>query len=349
MGVKGLGDLINSVNVRQSIELVELKTRIIAFDAFNQLFQFLSSIRDSMGNSLSDEEGRVTSHLVGILTRNCNLLQHGVQPVYVFDGESHPLKSLEKQRRREQRDVAEEEYNKAIEEGDLVKAKKFAQRVNKLTPEILDDAKRLLSLMGIPVVQAPGEGEAQAAQLTQEGVVWATGSQDYDAILFNSPRMLRNLTITGKRNTAGGKIIDIKPELIDRDSFLRDLELSHAQLIDLGILMGSDFNPDGIEKIGPKTAYKLIKKYGSFDEIVKNDLRVKQANIPYEEIRDIFMYPKVKQNLSVNFDRKFSTDQIHDFLVNERMFDPNRYTNLLKKTERIIAENQEQSSLSDWF
>jgi len=352
MGVKNLSDIFEEtdINIRIEKELSDYSSKLLALDAFNVLFQFMASIRDSStGQSLVDDDGHVTSHLVGILTRNSNLIQEGIIPVYVFDGQSHELKDQVKEERRERRDMAEEEYEKAVEEGDMVRARKFASRVNKLTSTMIEDAKKLLNLMGLPVVQAPGEGEAQAAQMAAEGKVYATASQDYDALLFGSPIMVRNLNITGRRSLPGGGTKIIRPEEIELNRVLDGLNFSREQLVDIGILLGSDFNPDGIYGIGPKTAYKYMKKYGSFEEVEAHVDKVADANIPFKEIRKIFLQPNVKHNIDLDTSHKFDADGILNFLVEERNFSEGRYTNLIKKTQRVIDEKQKQQSLDDFF
>ncbi|MHA2100354.1 MAG: flap endonuclease-1 [Candidatus Kariarchaeaceae archaeon] len=351
MGVKNLSQILkgNEVEVREFMTLPQLSNRNLGIDGFNQLFQFMSSIRDVSGGSMVDNAGRITSHLIGILTRNCVLIQHGIQPIYIFDGISHPLKTEEKEKRRETVRLAEIEYKKALDEGDMVKARSFGSRVNKLTPEMLDDSKRLLELLGIPWLVAPGEGEAQASQMVIEGSVWATASQDYDTMLFGAPRMIRNLNITGKRNLPGGKVITIQPEQIELHKLLDALNLTREQLIDLGILLGTDFNPKGFRKIGPATGYKLINEYGSFEEVRKHNKVVKETEIPYEEIRDIFLKPDIEKHMKIDFSKKFDKDGIIEFLVEERNFSRERYINILEKTEREMAIQKSQTSLDDWF
>ncbi|OLS28290.1 MAG: Flap endonuclease 1 [Candidatus Heimdallarchaeota archaeon LC_2] len=351
MGVKNLSQILKgqNIDIKEPIPLPKLANRTLGIDGFNQLFQFMSSIRDVSGGSMVDSDGRITSHLIGLLTRNCVLLQYGIEPIYVFDGKSHPLKTKEKERRREVTKVAEAEYKKALAEGDMIKARSFGSRVNKLTPEMLDDSKRLLDYLGIPWLNAPGEGEAQAAQMVIEGKVWATASQDYDTMLFGAPTMVRNLNITGKRNLPGGKVITIQPEKIELFKLLDTLKLTQDQLIDLGILLGTDFNPDGFTKIGPITGYKLIQKYGSFEEVKKNKQIVKDTEIPYEEIRDIFLKPNVNKNLTIDKSKKFDKDKILEFLVEERSFSRDRYINIIDKTVREMEINKSQTSLDDWF
>ncbi|MHA2501465.1 MAG: flap endonuclease-1 [Candidatus Kariarchaeaceae archaeon] len=352
MGVKKLSDIFSKSSIEINIDktLADYNGKYLAFDAFNVLFQFMASIRDDTGQSLVDQEGNVTSHLIGILTRNSNLIQQGITPVYVFDGKSHELKSVVQKERRSKREVAKREYDKALEEGDLTRAKKFASRVNYLNDTMIEDAKKLLTLMGIPVVQAPGEGEAQAAQLALEGKVYATASQDYDALLFGTPIMVRNVNITGRRSLPGGSGFKvINPIEIELSLLLKGLDLTREQLIDVGILLGSDFNPDGVAGIGPKTAYSLMKKHGSFIETEKNDKRVKDAEIPYEEIRDIFTQPNVITGLELDKSMSFDGEKVLSFLVDQKNFSEGRYTNIIRKTEKVLQDKQKQTALDDFF
>ena len=351
MGVKNLSDIFGQSNypIKKETQISHYKDKKLAFDAFNVLFQFLASIRDQTGRSLVDDQGNVTSHLVGILLRNSNLIQEGIRPVYVFDGKSHPLKAQIQEERRKKREIAKEEYEKALNEGDLVRARKFATRANYLTSDMIDDAKKLLSLMGIPVIDAPGEGEAQAAQLSIEGQVYGAATQDYDALLFGSPIIVRNLNISGKRALPGGGVKLISPEEIDLNILSDKLNLNRLQLIDLGILLGSDFNPEGVKGIGPKSAYKYIKKYGSFIETEKNVSSVKDASIPYKDILDIFLKPNVTKNINLDFTHNYDVEAITKFLVDEKNFSEGRYLNIIQKTNRVIEDTQKQTNLDDFF
>lgn len=346
MGVKNLSSILPA-SARSSLTLTNLSGKKIGFDAFNLIFQFLSSIRDQTGASMTNADGTVTSHLIGILARNSNLMQKNIKPVYVFDGQSHDLKTKEKERRREVRKIAEEEYNKAIADGDMERAKLFAQRVNKLTPEMIEDSKKLLELMGIPVIQAPGEGEAQASIMTKEGSLYAAGTQDYDALMFGSPKMLRNVNISGRRRLPSGGYRNIQPEMFELSEVLRSLNLSQEQLVDLGILMGSDFNPDGFKGVGPKTALKFINKYGSFEEVLASEKKVQETETPFKEIQKIFLEPNVIRNIDLKFESKFDKAGIIAYLKDEHNFSPNE--NMLSKTERALKNPRVQTSLDAFF
>jgi flap endonuclease-1 len=351
VGVKNLSQLLKDnpkFQVVKDKDLDDFKDQTLAFDAFNVLYQFLSTIRDERGQTLSDSEGRVTSHLIGILTRNSQLLQKGIKPVWIFDGKSHELKKETIEQRSEIKKEAEIQYKEALKDGDLERAKSLASRVSRLDEKMVDDSKKLLETMGIPVIQAPSEGEAQAAQLTREGKVSATASQDFDSLLFGSPVLVRNLNISGKR-TIRGRVVTINPQEIHLQDVLQGLEINQDQLIDLGILLGTDFNPDGFPGIGPKTAYNMIKKHHNFLEIQKHESKVLDVEFHnYEVIKKIFSQPNVEKGLSFKFG-KYNPDKILEFLVEERGFSKDRHEPLIRKTAREIENIQKQSTLEEFF
>ena len=344
MGTK-FGDIISA----QSISLSDLKGREIAVDAFNTLYQFLSIIRQPDGTPLMDRKGRVTSHLSGLFYRNVNLLEQGILPVYVFDGKSPELKAEEKKRRREVREKAQKAWEKAKEEGRIEDARKAAQASSRLTSEMVDESKKLLTALGIPFIQAPSEGEALAAQMARDRVVWASASQDNDSLLYNCPRMIKNLSVSGRRRVSRAKTFKtISPEIIDLDLNLKLLGITREQLIDIAMLVGTDYN-DKVPGVGPKTALKLIKKHDSIEGIIKGE--VKKIDFPYEEIRTIFLEPELVEVPSLEWNLP-DKDLLTKVLCSEHDFSVNRVHSsldkLTKKLEELRGESQ-QSSLSDFF
>jgi len=195
-----MGVQISEIIPRSEISISDLKGKSVAIDAFNTLYQFLTTIRQPDGTALMDKNGDITSHLSGLFYRNINLLQEGVRPVYVFDGVAPELKQEEIEKRKEAKRIAEEKYVKAKEIGDEGGMKKYGGRFVKITEKIIKESKELLEAMGIPVVQAPSEGEAEAAALCKADKVWAAVSQDYDALLYGTPHLVRNLTLARRRN-----------------------------------------------------------------------------------------------------------------------------------------------------
>ena len=242
MGVK-LKDIVEP----ESITFKDLEGRVVSIDAFNTLYQFLSTIRQRDGRPLTDENGNITSHLSGILYRNSSMIEKDIKPIYIFDGKAPELKSETQAKRREVRDEAEQIYKQALKEGDTEKARKFAMRSSKLSPEIIESSKKLLTYMGIPYVEAKGEGEAQAAYLVANGDAYAVASQDYDCLLFGAKRVVRNLAV----NSNLGNL-----EYYQLDKVLKQLNITREQLVDMGILIGTDFC-EGMKGVGAKTALKL--------------------------------------------------------------------------------------------
>jgi len=256
MGVN-LSDIVSG----ESLEISDLKGKTIAIDAYNSLYQFLSIIRDRFtGEPLKDSNGEITSHLSGLFYRTTKLLENGVDPVYVFDGEPPRFKRETSKKRQEIKREAEEKLEKARKEGDREGIRRYAQATSRLTGKMVEDSKKVLECMGVPVIQAPSEGEAQAAWLVKEGKVWASGSQDWDSLLFGASRMVKNLTITGRRKVPRKEdYIEIRPEVIELNRVLSGLGVSMDQLILVGMLIGTDYNPRGVKGIGPKSALKLVK------------------------------------------------------------------------------------------
>jgi flap endonuclease-1 len=286
MGVN-LSDIITA----KTIELDEMNGRRIAIDAFNTIYQFLSSIRDRFtGEPLKDSKGQVTSHLSGLFYRTTKLLENGIKPVYVFDGMPPPFKHETRQAREETREKARERLEEARKEGDVEKIRRYAQQTSRLTKEMIGESKRLLESMGVPVIQAPSEGEAQAALLASEGKVWASGSQDWDSLLFGAPRMVKNLAITGRRKVPRKEdYIEIRPEVIELEKVLSELGITREQLVMIGMLIGTDYNPGGIRGIGPKNALKIVTEQKTFERVfgsIKWDFGTKP-----EEIFRFFMNP----------------------------------------------------------
>ena len=195
-----MGLNIKDIIPRKEIELDELKDKTLCVDAFNALYQFLSTIRQVDGTPLMDDEKRITSHLSGILYRNVNLLSSGIKLVYVFDGKAPELKAKTHKKRQEQRDLAESRYEKAKDEEDIMRMKTYSSQLIRLDDDMIKESKELLKAMGIAVVQAPSEGEAEAAYLSRvKGEVFASVSQDYDSLLFGVSKLIRNLTISRKK------------------------------------------------------------------------------------------------------------------------------------------------------
>ncbi len=297
------------------------------------------------GTPLMDSKGRVTSHLTGLFYRTINLLEQDVKPVFVFDGKPHELKGETRKERNRIRTDAEGKMKKAREKGDLKAARKFAQQAVRLTGEIVEGAKKLVDLMGLPVVQAPSEGEAQIAQMVARGDLYGCVSQDYDALLFETKRLLRNITVSGRRKVPGKDYYyDVKPEMIELDKSLKAMGIDRQKLIWIGILIGTDFN-EKFPKIGPKTALKLVQEHNTFEEIVKETKH--EPGFDFKEVEAIFLKPPFSKDYSIKFGMP-KKEKLVEFLCEEHDFSKDRVQNSLNKLEEKLSERGQQSRLDQW-
>jgi flap endonuclease-1 len=336
MGVD-LGDLLQ----RKKIEIKELSGRWVAVDAFNTLYQYLSIIRQKDGTPLMDRQGRVTSHLSGLLYRTTNLIEAGVKVAFIFDGDPPSLKLETLAQRSEVREKAETAWQEAKEAGQ--DGFKYAQASSRINSEILEDGRRLLLAMGLPVVQAPSEGEAQAAAMCARGDVELVASQDYDSLLFGAPQVVRNLAITGKRKLPRKNIyVDVEPEVINLEDGLARLGISRTQLVEIGIMCGTDYN-SGLSRVGPKTALKLIKEKGDLEAILAEQ---EEKIEKFAEIREFFLHPDATGDYEIKM-KKPRVDEIVSFLVSERDFDEERVLKTALRLEEVYKRGQ--STLDRWF
>jgi len=343
-----LGVNLRDLVPKTTVDLASLSGKSVAIDAYNALYQFLAIIRQPDGTPLKDRSGKITSHLSGLLYRTSNLVEMGIKVVYVFDGIPPALKEVEIKRRARVKEEALVKYEKAMQEGKVEEARMYAQMTSRLKDYMADDAKRLLKLLGIPWIQAPSEGEAQAAHLAKKRDTDFCASQDYDSLLFGAPQLIRNVTISGRRKLPRKNVyIEVVPEIVDLDKVLTELSITHEQLVDIGILVGTDFNPDGVKGIGPKTALQLIKEHGTLEKALPT---LKNAEFPADpqRIREIFLHPKVTDNYPL-FWREPDTDGVIEFMCGERDFDEDRVRKALDKMSTGIKKAKGATTLEQWF
>jgi len=283
MGIKGLMPLIQEFapGAVRELQGPEAYTgRIVAIDASMSLYQFLIAIRGhgregGPATVLTNSEGEQTSHIQGMFNRTIKLLESGVKPVYVFDGRPPEAKDGELAKRQAKRKEAEEKLKKAQQEGNTEDIEKYSGMLTKVSRKDCEDVKALLRMMGVPVVEAPCEAEAQCGELVKGGKAHAVGTEDMDALTFGATRQLRNLTFTKKGKDSDKKILEITHSRV-----LEGLELTNSQFVDFCILCGCDYSGT-IRGVGPKTALKLIKEHGSIEEILRKGLKAKdRANVP---------------------------------------------------------------------
>ncbi|MCD6260960.1 MAG: flap endonuclease-1 [Thaumarchaeota archaeon] len=344
MGVK-LRDIIPP-EAMEKISLEALAGKAIALDAYNILYQFITIIRGPDGRPLMDRRGRITSHLSGVFFRTINFMKLGIKPIFVYDGRPPELKMKTVEKREERRAEAAKLYEMALAEGRIEEAQKYAKQAATLNEFIVESSKRLLRLMGVPIVQAPSEGEAQAAYLVRRGDAYASGSQDFDSLLFGSPRLVRNLSIVGRRKLPGRKeYVEVEPEIIYLDKLLDSLGITREQLIDIGILVGTDYC-EGVKGVGPKTALKLVKEYGSAEKVLK--ALGKSLERDPAEIRELFLKPSVTEEFEVVWSEP-DYDGIKSMLCYEHDFSENRVEKALNELKSALKKSRGVTSLDQWL
>jgi len=336
-----MGIQFSSLIHGREMALDEMSGRRIAIDTFNFLYQFLSIIRGADGQPLMDSKSRVTSHLSGLFYRTVNLLEAGVKPIYVFDGRAPEFKHAEAARRREVRETARIKWQAALERGELDEAKKQAARAVTLTDEMLDDSRALLDAMGVPVLQAPSEGEAFCAQIAAAGDAWAVASQDFDTLLFGAPRLIRNLSIYGKRKYRKQGWILVNPEMLELEAVLKELEIDRNQLIILGMLVGTDYDSGGIPGIGPVKGLKLVKEAKTLDAVLEKTGWT--FDVPAKDIFDFFHDPP-KADYNIEF-KAPDAKKIIEILCDEHEFSRERVETALKR----IIELKDRQTLESFL
>lgn len=344
-----MGVQITDLLTRSEIDINSLNRKVIAVDASLFLYQFLTTIRGRDGSLLTDSQGNVTSHLVGLFSRTTKLMQQGLKLVYVFDGKPHNLKQKERQKRKELKIEAEKKYKEAREKEDYAEMKKYAARTTRLTDDMIREAKKLLLALGIPIIEAPSEGEAQAAHIVKKEDAFAVASQDADSLLFGTPRLIRNLSLLGKRKKAQKLSYEfIKPEMITLVDTLNSLGITQDQLIVLGMLIGTDFNPGGIKGIGPKHGLKLIKQYNTdFDTLFKEVNWDAYFKYEWTEVYNLIKNMPVTDSYTLKW-KNVDEKKVIKLLIDEHDFAEER---IIHGLQQLAEENekQQQKGLSDFF
>ena len=348
-----LGSLVSEV--KEQIELEELSGKTVAIDAYNAIYQFLSIIRGPDGTPLTDTKGRVTSHLSGLFYRTINLIEKRIVPVYIFDGVPPVLKQRTIEARMNRRNEAKKAWDEAVAKGMMEEARTHAMASTRINREIVASAKELLGYMGVPWLQAPSEGEGQAAQMTRDGIVYAAASQDYDSFLFGAEVIIRNLTLSGKRKLPGRNIyVNVNIERSTTSALLKKLEIDQRMLIIMGALIGTDFNT-GVEKVGPKTALKIVREYRTEKRVsayVKEKYGV-DMETELTDVLNLFEKPDVEHMTREKFNahvKSFKPDRekLMAFMCNEHQFSPER---IEKYADRIteVSREHNQKGINKWL
>lgn len=346
MGVD-LGDLA----IKHRASLSDFSGKPVAIDGMNMLYQFLASIRQEDGTPLKDFRGNVTGHLSGLFYRTAKLAAEGLKPIYVFDGKPPKFKEKELEERREIKKEAALKWKKAVDEERIEEARRYAQASMKLTKEMVEESKELLDGMGIPWVQAPSEGEAEAAWMVREGQCYASASQDYDSLLFGSPVLARNLSITGRRKVPRqNRYVNIHPEIIRLEETLEALGVSREQLILIGLMEGTDFN-EGVKGVGPKTGLKIAKEHKTLKEVEKYAKEKYDYEFEeyIEEVYEFFLNPPVEKKLKKLEWGEAKPEKVAGLLVEKHDFSEERVLKTLENMSGVIKEAESQRTLDKWF
>jgi flap endonuclease-1 len=315
-----MGVALSGLVTREALDLADLAGKKVAIDALNVIFQFLAIIRDRFtGDPLRDHEGRVTSHLSGLLYRTLSYLEAGIKPAYVFDGPHPEFKARTVEKRRGLREQARLRWAEAVKAGEA--ALKYAQASTRVDDDILASSMELLDLMGVPWVQAPSEGEAQCAWMCKQRLVYATASQDFDSLLFGTPRLVRNLSAGGRRKIAGkDEYTEVKPELIELNKVVGNLGLTRKQLIIVGLLIGTDYNR-GARGTGPKKALQLVRQQETLKNVLQSTAFADEVDVA--RVHDFFLNPPHVEVTALKWERP-DAEKLFDFLVAKHDFLPER-------------------------
>lgn len=336
--------------VKHEVSIKELHGKILAIDSMNMFYQFLTTIRAADGSVLTDKSGNVTSHLIGLFSRTTALMEEGLKLIFVFDGKAPAIKQKTWEKRTAVKTEAHLKLKEAEEAGNLTEMKKFASRTSVLTKEMIEDAKKVIRALGLPIVQAPSEGEAQTAYMVKKGDAYASISQDYDNLIFSCPRLIRNLSIAGKRKKTGTLGFQIvKPEMILLPEVLEHLGLSLDQLIVLAILVGTDYNPGGVKGIGPKTGVKLVKEQGHDFAAVfqKVEWEKHYPDLTWKEVFDTIKNMPITDDYSLRW-KVVDEKELLDLLVKKHDFSEERVRSKITLLREVQGKG-EQKGLGGFF
>jgi flap endonuclease-1 len=329
-----MGVAITELVPTTEIKIDQLAGKTLAVDGYNVLYQFLTTIRGPDGMPLTDSHGNVTSHLTGLLARTTNLLGKDIKLIFVFDGKVPELKRAEIDRRRALKAEAAAGFEAAKEAKDLEGMKKYGGRTSSLTRDMVAQAKELLDALGVPWIDAPSEGEAQCAALVKQGHAWAVVSQDADALLYEAPRVLKNLAISGKRKLPGKMAhVMVEPELIEHKKVLAELSLDNDQLRALALLVGTDYNIGGVKGIGPKKGLKLVQEHDhDFSRLFADVKWDEHCAVSWEEIIGVFASMPVVDPGTIHFGKP-NPDAVEALLCDKYDFSKERVQSALEKVK----------------
>lgn len=343
MGV-AFGDLIPS----KEVDVDYFKGKIIAIDAMNMLYQFVTTIRQHDGTPLKDSHGNITSHLTGLFSRCTKLMEKGLKLVFVFDGEMPPLKKLERERRQKLKEEATAAFAEAEASNNVEEMRKFASRSARVTTEMINESKELLVALGIPVIDAPSEGEAQAAYMVAKGDCDYVSSQDFDCLIYGAPRIVRNLSLSQKRKKINALTYKtVLPEILTLDGTLKSLDINLEQLRILSIIIGTDFNIGGVKGLGPKKGLKIIKDLQETSLIMEEIKFEDSSDVSFEDIFETISKMPHRDDYNLVWN-DVDEDKIKKILIDKHNFSHNRIESGLKQIE-LSKKLAQQTDLGKFF
>ena len=341
-----MGIAIRELVVGKEITLKSLSKKIICMDMSLLLYQFLTTIRQSDGSYFTDRDGKVTSHLIGLSSRIPKLIQEGLHLVCVFDGKAPELKTKELQRRSKTKEDAQHKFSEAEAQHDIASMKKYAGRTTRLTSEIIEETKEFIAACGLPIIQAPSEAEVQASHMVIKGDAYAVATQDADALMAQCPRVIRNLSLVGKRKISSKLDYQTyEPELIELTEVLNGLGLDHEQFVLVCILIGTDFNPGGVKGIGPKNALKLVKEHKTKEQLF-NALR-DRLEFDFEQVYTTIKSIPVTDDYQLEW-KGIDFARLKTLLIETHDFSEERVQKMLDQL-KDYAESQKQTSLNSFW
>ncbi|MCF7798670.1 flap endonuclease-1 [Candidatus Woesearchaeota archaeon] len=344
-----MGVAMSGLLKAQETSIEELHDKVIAVDAMNMLYQFVTTIRQQDGTPLKDSKGNITSHLTGLFARTTRMLQKGLKLVFVFDGEMPTLKAAERARRNELKEKAREQLEKATANRDITQMKKLSSRTAKITSEIIQESKDLLTALGIPIIQAPSEGEAQAAFMVSRGDCDFVASQDVDCLIYGGPKMIRNLGLSPKRKKINALTYKtIQPEIITLNHVLKELDISLHQLRALAMLVGTDFNIGGVKGLGPKKGLTLVKKFGDDLEGLFTEVNFQEECAVYwKDVFDTIAKMPTTDEYELEW-KSIDKEALNKLLVEDHDFSTERVNHAIEALEKEKKSSQ-QTSLGNYF
>jgi len=198
MGIKNMLKFLNTnyPNTIKKIETMDFEKKKIAIDISIMLYQVVINIRNS-GADMVNNQGEITSHILGLFNKTINLLKMNIIPVYVFDGKPPEFKSKVLEERRDVKNKAYEKLNEDLTEEEKIK---YFKRTVSISKKQIEQCIELLDTMGVPYIVAPGEADSQCAYLAKVGLVDGVLTDDMDIMTFGAPKIYRNLASYNKDN-----------------------------------------------------------------------------------------------------------------------------------------------------